>query len=109
MVQHRVVKVSELAPGEIKRVDVDGVAVCVVHSEGGEFFAMRDLCSHEAYPLSDGWTYGAEIECGHHNAIFDMKTGEALGLPATEPISIYPVSIDGEDVVVTMDVVADVD
>jgi 3-phenylpropionate/trans-cinnamate dioxygenase ferredoxin component len=103
MTQHRVIKTTDIAAGEIKRVEVDGLAVCVVHAEGGEFFAMKDICSHEAYPLSDGWTYDKEIECGHHNAIFDMTTGEVLSLPATKPIRMYQVVVDGDDVVVSID------
>jgi 3-phenylpropionate/trans-cinnamate dioxygenase ferredoxin component len=104
MVQHRVAKVNELVQGEITRISIGDMAICVVHTKEGRIFAMRDLCTHESFPLSDGWTYDSEIECGHHNAVFDMETGAVLGLPATKPITIFPVSIDGDDVVVSIDV-----
>jgi 3-phenylpropionate/trans-cinnamate dioxygenase ferredoxin component len=103
MGQYRINDVSDIAPGEMRRFDVEGIPVCVVHAQGGSYFAMRDVCSHEEFPLSDGWTYDNEIECGRHNSVFNLVTGEALSLPATDPIDIFPVSIDGSGLLVTIE------
>ncbi|WP_019873386.1 non-heme iron oxygenase ferredoxin subunit [Sporichthya polymorpha] len=61
----------------------------------GEFFATDDTCTHEDWSLGDdGETEGYEVICALHQARFDVRTGEATGFPATEPLKTYPVLID---------------
>jgi 3-phenylpropionate/trans-cinnamate dioxygenase ferredoxin component len=100
--EHRVTGATGLPCGHIQRVVLDGVPVCLVHAEDGLFFAVSDLCSHEQTPLSDGWTYEHQIECALHGAVFDLETGAALSLPASEPITTYPTAIDGEDLLISV-------
>jgi 3-phenylpropionate/trans-cinnamate dioxygenase ferredoxin subunit len=38
-----------------------------------------------------------------HGSCFDLRTGEPTNLPATEPVSVYPVRVEGEDVYVDVD------
>lgn len=102
MGQQFVFKASELAPGNMRRVEIDGVAIAVVHAADGEFYAVSDICSHEESSLCEGWTYDTEIECPRHNAIFDLKSGEAVSLPATAPIATYVVTVSNDDVLVTL-------
>ena len=45
---------------------------------------------------------GARIMCPRHGATFDVRSGEALTLPAIMPLPTYPVRIDGDDVYVTL-------
>jgi 3-phenylpropionate/trans-cinnamate dioxygenase ferredoxin component len=80
-------------------VEVAGVEIAVVKSEG-EFFAVRDECSHAQIQLSEGEVAGCEIECWLHGSTFDLRTGEPVSLPAFEPVPIYPVRLDGDDVYV---------
>ena len=75
--------------GTAVRVDVGTEPVCVVHT-GGEVFAIRDVCSHADIPLSEGELEGTTVECWLHGSRFDLRTGEPLGLPATEPVAVYP-------------------
>ena len=91
--------VSEIAEGEVKAffVGTEAVAVCRV---GGEFYAFRDECTHQSFTLSDGDLQDGRITCCYHGAEFDVKTGEALCLPATEALETYPVRVEGEDVLV---------
>jgi len=83
---------EEIGPGERAGVEVDGVPV-VVFNAGGELFALEDECSHEAYPLSDGDHEGDTVTCAQHGARFSLRTGEALGPPAYEPVPTYPVRV----------------
>jgi len=70
--------------------------VAVYHIEDG-YFASDDTCSHSEYSLGDGWIEDGTVECELHAAKFDIKTGAALSLPATEPVATYPVAvIDGQ-------------
>ena len=42
------------------------------------------------------------LECWKHGSLFSLETGEALTLPASRPVPVYRVRIDGEDVLVTL-------
>lgn len=88
--------------GEMKRVDAGGQPICLVHADDGNWYALEDRCSHEATPLSEGWLEGCEIECPLHNSIFDISTGKALSLPATESIRVFAVAVDGDDLVLDL-------
>jgi len=69
-----------------------------------EVFAIRDECSHAAIALSEGDvdTDGCEIECWLHGSRFDLRTGKPTGPPATEPVAVYAVQVDGDDVLVDL-------
>jgi 3-phenylpropionate/trans-cinnamate dioxygenase ferredoxin subunit len=88
-----VIAAADLAVGEARRVEIDGLAVCLAHAEDGEFYAVADRCTHEESELSSGWCSGTEIECPLHNAMFDLRTGEATALPAIEPVATYRVTV----------------
>ena len=81
-------------------------AVAVVRFEG-EVFAIEDLCSHAEVPLSEGdveTVDGAPTnECWLHGSCFDLTSGRPTNLPATEPVPVYPVRVDGDDVFVDVD------
>jgi nitrite reductase/ring-hydroxylating ferredoxin subunit len=65
-------------------------------------YAIHDECSHASVPLSEGEIDSAacEIECWLHGSMFDLRTGKPTGLPATEPVAVYPCKVDGNDVLV---------
>ena len=92
-------------PGSL-RVELDGdgpEAIAVVRFEG-EVFAIDDVCSHAEVPLSEGDVeefHGAPtIECWLHGSCFDLTSGRPTNLPATEPVPVYPVRVEGDDVFV---------
>jgi len=88
----------------LKRVEVNGVPLCLARLASGEVFAISDLCSHEDVELSDGDLDGEDVECPAHGSRFNVRTGEVSGLPAEEPVATYPVTvIDGQIVVDTSD------
>jgi 3-phenylpropionate/trans-cinnamate dioxygenase ferredoxin subunit len=83
------------------RVVLSGTPVAVVRAEG-QVYAIRDVCSHENVPLSEGDVDGTTIECWLHGSRFDLATGQPTGLPATKPVPVYPTKIDGGDVLVRL-------
>ena len=95
----RLCKRAELVSGEARRFDVDGHRICLVRI-GEDYYAIGDECSHEDYSLSEGdvWEEECEIECPKHGSTFDLRTGEAQTLPATKPVPVYTVVVDGDDV-----------
>ena len=90
---------ASLTPGKPVRIEKDGKTICVARV-GDEVFAVADTCTHSDASLSEGDVTGFKIECWLHGAEFDLRTGQALTLPANIPLETYAVSIDGNAVTV---------
>jgi 3-phenylpropionate/trans-cinnamate dioxygenase ferredoxin component len=95
----RACSVSDVPADAARGVVVDGTAVAVAR-DGDDWYAIYDECSHATIPLSEGELEGTDIECWLHGSRFDLRTGKPIGLPATEPVAIYPVRVEGDDVLV---------
>jgi len=92
----RICRRDDIKDGHGKAFRVGSLDLAIFQSEG-KFFASCDICSHEHEFLSEGWLEGTHIECPRHGAMFDLRTGAAISLPATEPIEVYPLEVrDGE-------------
>jgi len=102
MARVRVCALRELAAESALSVEVGGDDVAVVRS-GDRVYAIADECSHAAVPLSEGDVGDGQIECYLHGSPFDLATGQPLGLPATEPVAVYRVEVEGDDVYVDLD------
>ncbi len=96
-----VAKVSEIPDPGKKLVEVDDRLVAVFHV-GGQFYALDDVCTHDGGPLAEGQLDGYHIICPRHGARFDIRTGEALTMPATEPTTAHEVKIEGDTVLVRL-------
>lgn len=69
----------------------------VIFNVGGEYYAVKDMCTHEEYYLSEGTLGGYALECAKHGAQFDLRTGEVLAPPALVPVKTYAVRVvDGQ-------------
>jgi 3-phenylpropionate/trans-cinnamate dioxygenase ferredoxin component len=97
----RVAALSELEADTPQRVVVDEVPVSLVRT-AGEVFAINDICSHANVSLSEGEVDDCSIECWLHGSSFDLRTGKPSGLPATRSVPVYPVKIEGDDVLVSV-------
>ncbi len=94
--------VADLVEGKPYAAEVDGTEVALVR-QGDDVFAIRDECSHASIALSEGEVERCTIECWLHGSRFDLRTGAALGPPATQPVAVYPVLVDAGDVLVDID------
>jgi 3-phenylpropionate/trans-cinnamate dioxygenase ferredoxin component len=94
---------DDLVPGEARRFDVAGRRIALVRI-GDEFHAVDDECSHEDYSLSEGEVLAeeCEIECPRHGSTFDLITGQACSLPATQPVAVYQVEVANATVSVVL-------
>jgi len=79
---------------------VDGKPVVLVATEDG-IHAVGGSCTHYGGPLGDGFCVGGEIRCPWHHAAFDIMTGEAVGAPALNPITVYDTAVREGRVYVT--------
>ena len=93
---------TDVGLGMVVSVDVNGTPVALVHCDDDTFHATYDECSHEQIPLSEGEVDDCTLECWLHGSRFDVRTGEPTGLPATEPVPVYPVEIHDGDVYVSL-------
>lgn len=83
---------DELPIGERIVFEVNAFPI-VLFNLGGSYYAMGDVCTHDQGPLGDGDLDGCQIICPRHGARFNIRTGEALGLPAVLPSPTYPVRV----------------
>lgn len=75
----------------------DDLSVAIVR-HNGRLFAIEDECSHGNVPLSEGEVEDGTIECYLHGSRFDLATGRVLNLPATEPVRVFPVRVEGDSI-----------
>ncbi|HEY2882350.1 MAG TPA: non-heme iron oxygenase ferredoxin subunit [Pirellulales bacterium] len=99
----RAAKLAELSdPGKIL-VEVDDQLI-VLFRVDGKFYALDDVCTHDGGPLSEGALDAAActIACPRHGAKFDIKTGGALTMPATQATGQHEVKVVGDEVFVKL-------
>lgn len=86
----KVAGTNELNPGQRKSVIADEVPILLIRI-GDVYYAIEDLCTHDGQPLTDGPLTDGKITCPRHGAQFDLETGKALCMPATEPVETLEV------------------
>jgi 3-phenylpropionate/trans-cinnamate dioxygenase ferredoxin component len=84
--------VSEFANGERLFFEVEGRSI-VIFNIADQFFAIADVCTHDDGPLGDGDIEGFNIVCPRHGGEFDVRTGQAVQMPAVVDIPAYPVKV----------------
>jgi len=84
---------SELAVGQMKRIEAAGRKLLLVNAEG-QHYCVDELCSHEDYSLWFGCIKGRGIKCSLHGSWFDLATGEPTNEPADCPLRTYPVKLE---------------
>ncbi len=93
-------KASEIPPGSMHKVSIDGRDILVVNLDG-EFCAVEDTCTHSGASLSEGKLDGGKIICGWHGAEFDCKSGELIKFPAKiRDLGAYKVVVEADDIFV---------
>ena len=92
----KVASTADLAPGEVRCVEVEGKKVALFNLDGS-FYAIDDTGPHRGGPLSEGEVTGDEVTCPWHGAVYNIKTG-ALGPPAPRGVACYAVRVQGSDV-----------
>ncbi len=89
-------RASDFEEGEMRLCDVEGQPITVARTPDG-YFAFDDTCTHELCSLSEGELDGTTVICPCHDGEFDVKTGGVLDGPPEEPVNVYAVLVDGDD------------
>ncbi len=82
------------------RILIDDYPVAIVKDSMGDIHAIGDTCSHADISLAEGEIEGCAIECWGHGSQFDLRSGQPLQLPAYDPVPVFAVALDGDDVYV---------
>ncbi len=98
----RVCTVDQLPQVGAVVADFDGRRVAIVRDSYGEVHAIDDTCSHANVSLAEGDVEGKTLECWLHGSRFDLESGAPTGLPATVPVAVHTVKIEGSDVYVAL-------
>ncbi|MEO8909867.1 MAG: Rieske 2Fe-2S domain-containing protein [Gemmatimonadaceae bacterium] len=96
-----VASVNDLAEGSVlQRVRSAGDAVCLVRYNG-EISALSDICTHQHFSMSLGDVLGdGTLQCAWHGARYDCRTGEVKQEPATSPLPVFQLRLEGEQILV---------
>lgn len=100
----KLISVTDVKEGSLVVVKTRHFHVVVTRVEG-EYYAFEDSCTHDGEEISCGKLEGCVITCPRHFAKFDVRSGEVLALPATEPLVIFPVRVVGDDLEVDLEAV----
>lgn len=92
-----ILNLSDLADGEQESVVVDDFPALAVRI-GDAVHVLEDVCTHDGQPLGGGLVSDGGIACPRHGARFDLKTGDALCMPATKAVQIFAVEVRGDEV-----------
>ncbi|HBT34418.1 MAG TPA: ferredoxin [Pusillimonas sp.] len=97
----KIATVGQIEEDESLGVELEGKQLAVHHTEG-EYFVTDNICTHQFALLSDGFIEDGCVECPLHQAMFDLRTGEPKSAPATEPVKVYEVKVEGDDILVNL-------
>lgn len=98
-----VANISELGPGQLKKIDLDdGTKLCLANVDG-TFYAIGGGCTHQGGPLAEGTLDRTVVTCPWHGAMFDVTSGEVQGPPADDSEPKYEVRVQGDDVQVAVE------
>lgn len=108
--RHELFPAAELAPGEMRVVDIDRLKLVVVHTPQGSFHAIRDVCPHYGARLSQGtlkpyvmgdqpgdYRHDGErfvLHCPWHGFEFRLDDGRCPADPKRMRVRSYDVTVE---------------
>ncbi|MCC6617439.1 MAG: Rieske 2Fe-2S domain-containing protein [Chloroflexi bacterium] len=93
-----VAHVSDVAPGTVRVVEIEGRSLCLGLTADGEWGAIDNICTHDGGTLGEGELDDNAVECPRHGGRFDLFTGRVLALPPVRPVHAYRAIVDGDEV-----------
>jgi 3-phenylpropionate/trans-cinnamate dioxygenase ferredoxin subunit len=86
--------------GTLAVVRSDGRRICLIKSHG-RISAVADNCTHQDFEMNLGDVLpDGTIQCAWHGARFDCATGQVEQGPASRPLPVFEVRVDGNRVLV---------
>lgn len=99
---HPVFPAEDLDKNTSRTVEIAGRQVLVCNA-GGDFYAVQNLCTHQASSLEGGRIRNCFISCPLHGARFDLRDGSTKGALTSQPLETYEVRVVDGTVEVAVD------
>ncbi len=97
----KVAKSGDVDEGEVAAFEVGGQRVAVANVEGS-LYAFGEICTHARCSLAEGELEGKTVTCPCHGSQFDVTTGAVLNPPATEPVPVFPLRVQDDELQVEL-------
>ena len=97
----KIAKTTDIPDPGKETFEIDDSVVVLFHVDG-QFYCLNDVCTHDGGPLGEGQLCGHAVACPRHGAQFDIRSGAAFTMPATEGTVVHEVKIDGDDIYVRL-------
>src|SRR3977135_2492163 len=98
----RVAKATDIAPGQIREIRLEGMTIAVANVEG-QFHAISNTCLHRGGPLGQGSLQGNVVTCPWHGWSFDVTSGK-VHHSQTVGVACYPVELRDDGLYVDISV-----
>lgn len=93
----KVTTADAIPSDDMRGFEVNGVKVAIA-SVGGELYAFHNCCTHQQFELTDGFLMDDRVTCTFHGATFDVKSGDVVALPATQPLPVFELKIENDEI-----------
>lgn len=98
---------AELAPGQMRAVEIDGASVLLLNV-GGEPYAFRNACPAQQdreLALDGGRLTGSVLVCPWHNCSYDARSGRRIDdQPHAPALAVVPVAVRDDMIAVAVSV-----
>lgn len=112
----KIASIGEMKDGELKMVKA-GEREVLLAKVGQTYYAAEGRCPHMKGDLSRGTLSGTVITCPLHGSRFDLRDGSvvqwtnfgglrrklAVLFRSPRPLRIYPVRVEGDEILVDLD------
>lgn len=95
----KVCRTEEIPEGTVKVFTLGDHSILVANQDG-EYYAIANVCSHDGGDLGEGSLVDGQVECPRHGARFDVKTGDAVRMPAVFGVDHYAVKVEDGHILV---------
>lgn len=92
--------VSDVPLGSATRFLAEGTPVVITHPREGVFRGFVAICTHAGANING--MRDDDLYCGSHGSRFDVETGEVIAGPARSPLGKVEVSVEGDELLVTL-------
>tara|TARA_B100001123_G_scaffold367610_1_gene428026 strand:+ start:318 stop:629 length:312 start_codon:yes stop_codon:yes gene_type:complete len=94
-----IARVEDIDEGKGKAFEIGEKRIAIFHIDG-KFHAIDDACPHAGASLAQGYLENGKVGCPWHYAEFELTTGKHCYAPATCGVTVYPVTLEGGEVIV---------
>ncbi len=100
MSYYKIAEITDIDRKCVIPIDLEGFGLILYRDEDDGFFCIMNCCTHDNAALFGGIVENDTIACPKHGSKFDLKTGDALTMPAVVGVESFPVKAEGEDIFV---------